>query len=273
MAAPFGPYRYDKPSFSDNGGITFYGNDIRLNGLSADATPLERFVYSYWAYQPFWLRAPGEGWKEYYALGAGYNPPSALASNGMLEFSSIRTFDGTPVVPAVWVDAGPVTEWYFSWYDPSKPPPIESGNYFKFDPYPALITRTQGGPGTGCWLPQSDSFLPSQTYYENSAGKEIYTDAKPQGVGQIQAVVDYSRTPPSFRLYVCTEFEDETLGPEYDGQPKLQIPFDPADYQVARTAWKAIDLNFPKIDSRTGKTFDQFLDFYDPRANDTPASS
>ena len=64
------------------------------------------------------------------------------------------------------------------------------------------------------------------------------------------------------------------LNTQYDnGYVQLYVyvdnPYDPvaeASSYESWDYWKQVDLDFPKIDPRTGKPFDQFLDWYSPLA-------
>ena len=249
MSSRLGPYRYDKTRASDPGGLTNVRNILQISMISADGIDIRDFVDPYYAYQPFWYKPYGYPWIKLYCSDDVY-------SYSFLSFEPVVDQFGSSVDVGGYPDAGPDTEAFFSWWDPAGECPIFDVNKIDLDMKPAMSLRTQSVEQGGSFVPASDGLPPCMNTYIDSGGTTRQLWAEPQGLGQVVSVIDYSVVPPVPRLYACTDIEFLADDPKVNSNPS-------EPREVGSITWKPVDLNFPKIDTRTGKTYDQFLGLYD----------
>ena len=246
MASPRGPFRFDKPNSSENGGLSRYSgcNSWGFNKISADGVDTTKW------WQPSrgmrgYVRPPG------YSYYVPFIVQSAYSGGSYWVITS--TSPGYDICYSESPAAGPITEWFVSFYDPGEEPPYDETAQSVVG---GAIVDAPTTPATdiGSWCPYLEGFPPFEALYQDAAGQTVRTQIQPMGLGHLIAVNDYSTTPPQRRLYVCSEFE--TLDPAQDENLGSEPPF------VTNYKWSPVDLDFPKIDPATNKPIDPASLFY-----------
>ena len=240
MANPRGPFRYDKSDYDDNGGIdSITCSRFYVSKISADNVDTTRWFRPRTG-NSVWLRFPSNP-------STYYEYRITLVYWYATYYSVHVTAISHSVCMEREVQAGPVTEWFLSWYDPSKPPPYDDTALSNIG-VSVVESPTEPGSEIGCYLPYMDWLPPTYTRYVDAAGQEKEYWVEPQGLGHVVSVNDFGSSPPTRRLYVCTYFE--TLPEDEDMDNGSAPPF------VLDYTWTPVDLDYPKIDKTTGKEYD-----------------
>ena len=235
MANPRGPFRYDKPGFDLPGGFENNAcNRISFNGISADNVRVTNWIRPNEG-NVIWVKAPGSPWVECRITNVRYFTESQVRLDIINQYG---------ICWAQEPDPGPITEWFISFYDPSKPPPYDETAVSQLST-PVVDTPTTVSTEAGSFAPSMDALPPVETVYIDEDNNEQYGWVEPQGKGHVVAVNDYRFGPAIPRLYVCVEFntlpEDEALM----GEVGLPV--------VSSFRYAPIDIDFPKIDRTTGQ--------------------
>lgn len=240
MASKRGPFRYDKPDANANGGIIAYSDceTIAANWISADNVDVRKWLHPEEG-NLIWIRPPN-------TLGLFYEFRITRAFHRTTYFTIYVQPTTIGVCPDNFPNAGPTTEWFISWYDPTLPPPYDETSLSAIGST-IVESPTEPGSEVGCYVPYMDYTPPTYTRYVNAAGQEVEYWVEPQGLGHVVSVNDFSVSPPARRLYACTYFE--TLDDEFDENAGSAPPM------VIGYEWTPIDLDYPKIDKTTGKPY------------------